>query len=272
MNFTGLHSPPVVLTIAGSDCSAGAGLQADLKTFGALGVYGLTVVAAVVAESPRSVAAVHPIDPGLVGLQFDLLLRSFPVAAIKTGLLGSREIIAELTPRLAAFPGPVVMDPVAVASAGRALAAPGYLEALQNLVKGAATLLTPNRAEAEALLGSPVDDPPDAARRLATALGCSVLLKGGHFAGPAAIDWLADAGSLTEISRPRIPGATAIHGTGCTYAAAITARLAAGAPLGQAIEGARDFLHLALERAYGWPAADGSVTKALAHDAGRVQL
>lgn len=275
MTSSGLESPPVALTIAGSDCSAGAGLQADLKTFGALGVYGLTVVAAVVAESPRTVGAVQAMEPGLAGLQFDLLLRSFPVAAIKTGLLGSAAIIAELRPRLAAFPGPIVIDPVAVASSGHSLVAPGYPEALKLLITECATLVTPNRAEAEMLLGSRVADAgaaPEAARQLATALGCAVLLKGGHFDGPEACDWLAHDGLLSAVSRPRMAGATGLHGTGCTYAAAITARLAAGDPLEEAIEKARDYLHRAAAYAYGWNTTGGSVTKALAHDAGRVQL
>lgn len=267
-------SPPVALTLAGSDCSAGAGLQADLKTFGAFGVYGLTVVTSVVAETPASVAAIDPLAPSLVSQQYDLLLQSFPVAALKTGLLGSREIVEEITPRLESFAGPVVIDPVAIASSGRPLLSADAIDALRSLIARAATLVTPNRLEAETLLRGPISssrEARDAALRLASELGCAVLLKGGHFEGPESTDWLVHDQGVEAVRRERIPEGTFLHGTGCTYSAAITAGLACGWNLPEAVEEARTFLHRACEHPLQWQAADRSVTKALAHEAARVQ-
>ena len=268
-------APPVALTLAGSDCPSGAGLQADLKTFSSLGVYGLTVVTSVVAEVPGSVAATLPLPAGLVAQQYDLLLQSFPVAALKTGLLGSAEIIEELTPRLASFTGPVILDPVAVATSGHSLVAGDYGDALRNLIAKAATLVTPNRAEAEWLLGAPIhsaDEARDAALRLAANLGCAVLLKGGHFDGAESTDWLADSSEVLAISRVRIPGGTSLHGTGCTYSAAITAELALGKGLHGAIEHARTYLHRACVHPYDWATSGCGNTKALAHERARVQI
>ncbi len=243
-----------MLTIAGSDCSGGAGLQADLKTFAALGVHGASAVTCVVAEHPGRVLRVTPLPPARVAEQIAAVFEAFPVAAIKIGMLGSREIIAAVEraigPALDAGV-PLVLDPVMAASASGALLARGALPALTRLI-ARATLVTPNRAEAAILAGRSV--PGEAALRLVALelavnlSGPHVLVKGGHGRGRQAIDWLASpSGTVQAIDAPRIPHLDP-HGTGCTYASAIAAHLAHGLPLAQAVAQGKRFMTHALQR------------------------
>ncbi len=261
--------PPVALTIAGSDCSAGAGLQADLKAFSACGVYGVTAVTALVAETPQTVARVDPQLSEIVAEQVRILTATFPIAAAKTGLLATAEIVRAVGEILEKSQFPLVVDPISVASTGDSLTGRGFEAALRNFVENRATLLTPNRGEAEKWLGRAIETTThaeDAAADLAANLGCAVLLKGGHFEGRDCVDFLAHGGKTEAISGVRVPEGD-VHGTGCTYSAAITARLAQGFDLAEAVRLARRYLHETLAAAYVWPDAgqgEGGI-KALAH-------
>ena len=247
---------PVVLTIAGSDNSGGAGLQADLKTFTTLGVYGTSAVTCVVAEHPGRVLNITPIPPERVADQIRLVLEAFPIAAIKTGLLYSAEIIAavEKTIRPALEAGiPLVIDPVMVASTGRLLLKRDALRALRKFL-ALATLITPNRDETALLAGRPIANLAaleTAARELARTLkGPHVLAKGGHLQTGQAVDLLVSPdGRVRRFSVKRIPGVDP-HGTGCTYSAAIAAGLAKGLSLPQAVALGKRFITRALRRRF----------------------
>jgi hydroxymethylpyrimidine/phosphomethylpyrimidine kinase len=248
-------SIPVALTIAGSDSSAGAGIQADLKTFSALGVYGLTTITCVVAETPGRVSKIEPVSAELVREQIEVLLRGFPVAAIKTGLLFSAEIISEIARVLRDDRSrPLVIDPVMVATSGDALLQNDAIQIYERDLFPLATLLTPNLSEAAHLLGQPVTDMAamrEAGQSLTKKYGVAVLLKGGHLSGNEAIDLLFANGNVTEFSAPFSRG-VATHGTGCTYSAAITAGLAAGLGLEEAIGRAKEFVSATIAQHYAW--------------------
>jgi len=245
---------PVVLTIAGSDSSGGAGIQADLKTFTALGVYGTSAVTCVVAEHPRRVLRITPLPPARVAEQVRAVLEAFPVAAIKTGMLGSRAIIEAvekaIAPALAAGV-PLVIDPVMTASAGGRLLARDALPALRRLI-AQATLVTPNRDEAARLVGRLIPD-ERALRAAAVELAINfarphVLAKGGHFRSREAVDWLASPrGTVMRIAARRVQGVDP-HGTGCTFSAAIAAGLAHGLSLPEAVAAGKRFLLRTLVR------------------------
>jgi hydroxymethylpyrimidine/phosphomethylpyrimidine kinase len=247
---------PVVLTIAGSDNSGGAGLQADLKTFTTLGVYGTCAVTCVVAEHPGRVLNITPIPPDRVVDQVRLVLEAFPVAAIKTGLLFSAEIIeavqVALAPALRAGV-PLVIDPVMVASTGRVLLKKNALRALRRFLTQA-DVITPNRDEAALLWGQPITNLAtleEAARDLTVQFGRPYfLVKGGHLKTGRAVDVLASpAGKLRRFEAKRIPGVDP-HGTGCTYSAAIAAGLAQGLPLAQAVALGKRFITRAIRRRF----------------------
>ena len=254
---------PVALTIAGSDSSAGAGLQADLKTFSALGVYGLTAVTCVVAEVPGEVSRIDAVDPANVRAQLELLLARFPVRAIKTGLLFSAEIV-ELVARIlerCATKIPLVIDPVMVATSGDLLLQPAAVETYRSRLFPLATLVTPNIAEAAALTGSPVrnvDEMRTAGERLQAKYGVKFLIKGGHLGGDRAIDLLFDGAAGAEFSAPFVAGVST-HGTGCTYSAAITAGLARGLSLMEAISSAKEFVRRAIDEHFAWPTSLGEI-------------
>ena len=263
---------PVALTIAGSDNSAGAGIQADLKTFTALGAYGLTAVTCVVAEVPGRVSAVMPVTPEVVREQIALLFDAFPVGAVKTGMLYSTELIETVATALAeAGVGrgagvPLVVDPVMVATSGDPLLQPDAVEAYRLRLFPMATLLTPNLDEARVLLGRPIssrDAMEGAATELARSTGASVLLKGGHLGGPEASDLLVDRGEVH-----RFEGAfyaeVSTHGTGCTFSAAITAGLAAGLGLAEAVGRAKTFVGESIRTSCRWE-RPGGPTWALNH-------
>jgi hydroxymethylpyrimidine/phosphomethylpyrimidine kinase len=246
---------PVALTIAGSDSSAGAGIQADLKTFSALGVYGLSAVTCVVAETPGCVSTMEPVSAALVRDQIDVVLRSFPVGAIKTGLLFSAEIVTAIAQVLREHRSrPVVIDPVMVATSGDPLLQDNAIEAYEQELFPLAALLTPNLGEAARLGGRAIDDLDamyQAGRMLAEKFGVPILLKGGHLSGEQAIDILFQGNNSIEFSAPFSRG-VATHGTGCTYSAAITAGLAAGLALEEAIRRAKSFVSAAIAQHHAW--------------------
>ena len=263
-------SPRVVLTIAGSDNSAGAGAQADLKTLSALGVYGVTAITCVVAEVPGKVSAIQPIGPHIVAEQIRLCLDAFPVAAIKTGLLYSREIIAAVADILAPCNLPLVVDPVMVATSGDPLLQGDAVALYRERLFPLATLITPNLDEACTLLGRPVATLAEMRRagaELATRHGTAFLLKGGHLRGDTATDLLFADGEVTEYSAPFVPGVST-HGTGCTYSAAIAAGLGKGLALTEAVAEAKRFVTAAVTHFLRWE-KDGRTTDALHHFAGR---
>ncbi|MCE0485037.1 MAG: bifunctional hydroxymethylpyrimidine kinase/phosphomethylpyrimidine kinase [Methylacidiphilales bacterium] len=247
---------PVVLTVAGSDNSGGAGLQADLKTFTTLGVYGTSAVTCVVAEHPGRVLNITPVAPERVADQVRLVLEAFPVAAVKTGMLYSAEIIAAVEKALESLfkaGTPLVIDPVMVASSGKVLLKASAIRALRRFMRRA-DLITPNRDEAALLWGKPITTPDDlrkAARALAEDLGRPhVLAKGGHLKTDQALDVLASPqGKLREFAVKRIAGVDP-HGTGCTYSAAITAGLATGLPLPEAVAQGKKFITRALRKRF----------------------
>lgn len=256
-------SRPVALTIAGSDCSTGAGLQADLKTFGALGVYGLTAVTCVVAEVPGKVSRIDGVDAASVRAQIELLLQSFPIGAIKTGLLYSAEIVetvAQVLERSAAGI-PLVVDPVMVATSGDALLESAAIESYRARLFPRATLVTPNMAEAAVLTGRPVRDLEEMRRagaELAREFRTRVLLKGGHLARGQATDLLCGGAKVAEFSAPFVAGVST-HGTGCTYSAAIAAGLARGDALEEAIARGKDFVSRAIREHFVWRSSSGEI-------------
>ena len=251
---------PVALTIAGSDCSAGAGIQADLKTFQHFHVHGLTAVTCVVSETADVVRAVHPVPVGIVIDQTSLLLDSFPVAAMKTGMLFSAAHVRALADLFESrtIP-PLVIDPVMIASTGDPLIEEDAIRLYQERLLPLARVITPNLPEAERLLDHPIPDEASmepAARALADRYGCAVLLKGGHLENNDCLDLLVDGGETHRFVSPRIP-VEGSHGTGCTLSAAVTAGLASGLPLPDAVSRAKDFLNRALRRSYRLPGQPG---------------
>ncbi len=255
-------SQAVALTIAGSDCSAGAGLQADLKTFGALGVFGLTAVTCVVAEVPGKVSRIDGVDPQNVRQQIELCLAHFPVGAIKTGLLYSPEAVEVVADVLEKFPRlPLVVDPVMIATGGDALLQPAAVETYRARLFPRATLVTPNMAEAAALTGRPVSNLEEmrvAGEQLAREFGTRFLVKGGHLQGGSATDLLFGGTAVAEFSAPFVEGVST-HGTGCTYSAAIAARLALGDELEEAIARAKEFVSRAIGGHFAWPGSLGEI-------------
>jgi hydroxymethylpyrimidine/phosphomethylpyrimidine kinase len=239
---------PVVLSIAGSDPSGGAGIQADLKTFAAFDVYGAAVVTALTAQNTREVRGTHLVPGSFVTAQLAAVLDDLTVAAIKTGMLADADSVLAVTTALARLPGvPVVVDPVLVSTSGHALASAQALEALRRELLPRATVITPNLSEAEALTGAPVRTRAEmhTAARTLVALGArAALVKGGHLDG-SAYDVLCDAGTMTAFDAPRVT-VSGTHGTGCTLSAAIAAGLARGDALAAAVGRAKRYVTRAL--------------------------
>jgi hydroxymethylpyrimidine/phosphomethylpyrimidine kinase len=245
------RTTPIALTVAGSDSSGGAGIQADLKTFAALGVYGASVITALTAQSTQGVTGIETVSPGFVVAQLDAVLGDLDVGAIKTGMLANAPIVAAVARRLGPRPPcPLVVDPVMVATSGDVLLAPDAIEAVRRELVPLATLLTPNLPEAATLLGggqASNEEEIAAQARALHRLGCgAVLVKGGHSHGAEAVDYLYDGASLHRFAGPRID-TPHTHGTGCTLSAAIAAWLAFGAPLADAVARAKAFVSSALE-------------------------
>src|SRR6266481_6338547 len=264
---------PVALTVAGSDCSSGAGVQADLKTFTALGVYGLTAVTCIVAEVPGKVSRIEPVTARMVREQLEVLLKNFRVGAIKTGLLCSAEIVCAVAQTIqhgekkTARSIPFVIDPVMITTSGDNLLESEAVEAYKNKLFPLATLITPNLDEAALLLETTIIDRKQmesAARALAKKYRASILLKGGHLRGDNAIDLLFHQGELTEFSAPFVRGVET-HGTGCTYSAAITAGLASGFSLEEAIRRAKKFVTESIAQHFRWRRNSRRTIQALNH-------
>jgi len=261
-------SAPVALTIAGSDNSAGAGIQADLKTFSACGVYGLTAVTCVVSEIPGKVEMVHAVTPALLRSQIRILFEAYPITAVKTGMLYSRALLRvvseELADRLGMFH--LVVDPVMVASSGDPLLNKDAVRAYEEELLPLADVITPNLDEAAVLLGRKIKTRRalgPAAEELRDKYGAAVLLKGGHLRGREAVDVLCDRRGTREFTLRRLPGCET-HGSGCTLSAALAAGLARGQSLPAAVEGAKKFLHRAIARPFVWRRRK-MTTRALRH-------
>jgi hydroxymethylpyrimidine/phosphomethylpyrimidine kinase len=289
----------IALTIAGSDSGGGAGIQADLKTFAALGVYAASAITALTVQNTRGVSAIHLPPPEIVAAQIEAVLADFDVAAIKIGMLGSAEIVEavarclraawKLTPpltqplpasgersarrpssplpargeRLGEGPGDwpqastdlkhpfLIYDPVMVASSGDALASAGFVDAVKARLLPLVDCLTPNLAEAAALIGAPVaEDETEMARQGAALLALgprAVLMKGGHLAAAEAIDLLVTTDGVRRFVAPRVASRN-LHGTGCTLSSAIAAQVVLGASLPEAVAAAKEFVRLAIER------------------------
>jgi hydroxymethylpyrimidine/phosphomethylpyrimidine kinase len=262
---------PVALTIAGSDSSAGAGIQADLKTFSAFGVYGLTALTCVVAETPGKVSRIDPISPETVREQIEILMTGFPVAAVKTGLLCSSEIVSVVTRVIRDWKEqvPLVVDPVMIATSGDALLPSEAVARYEKELFPLATLLTPNLDEAATLLGRKIETRgtmEEAVRTLGTKYGVATLLKGGHLTGDVAIDLLFQDGKITEFAAPFVRGVVT-HGTGCTYSAAITAGLAMGQSLETSISRAKEYATRTIREHFEWITKSGDRIQALNHGA-----
>ncbi len=261
-------TPPRILTIAGSDSGGGAGIQADLKTFTALGCYGMSVITSITAQNTVEVRAVEPVSPEMVGAQIDAVFDDIGVDAVKIGMLGSGAVVAVVAERLSARPPlPMVLDPVMVAKSGDSLLADDAISALIELLFPRATLVTPNLPEASRLVGhavSAVAERQAAAREL-VALGASAaLVKGGHGVSAAKgaavgdcaeivpedplVDWLFDGRQMHRYVHPRIQ-TQSDHGTGCTLSAAIAAELGSGVALVPAVQAGLSFLQRALRHA-----------------------
>ena len=238
---------PIALTIAGSDPSGGAGIQADLKTFHQLGVYGQAAITLITVQNSVRLSRVEVLPADLVAEQIAAVVEDCPPAAAKTGALGSAAVVEAIACLAATFRFPLVVDPVMVSKHGRALLPPEAVEILVARLLPAAALLTPNLVEAEALTGLTIDTPAGmraAARRLHERGARAVLVKGGHLEGDA-VDVLFDGSCFHEFTAPRI-ATRHTHGTGCTYSAAIAAGLALGLPLADAIARAKQFISQAI--------------------------
>jgi hydroxymethylpyrimidine/phosphomethylpyrimidine kinase len=255
--------PPVAITIAGSDSSGGAGIQADLKTFSHFGVYGQTVVTSVVAEAPGKVASIQSVDLDVVRDQLTLSLTYFPVSAVKTGMLYSRAIIDLVGDVLESVqPRPaLVIDPVMVASSGDRLLQPEAINQYASRLFPMAAVITPNLDEARVLSREKIESLDQMhifAKALSEKYGVPVLLKGGHLVGNLATDVLADQRGTQEFSAPFEKGIIT-HGTGCTYSAAITAGLATGRLLDDAVKAAKEYVTECIRRSFRWETSKGEV-------------
>jgi hydroxymethylpyrimidine/phosphomethylpyrimidine kinase len=276
-------APPVVLTVAGSDNSCGAGAQADLKTIHALGGYAQTAITCCVAEVPGRVEAIRSLPPDFVAAQIRLSLAAFPVRAVKTGMLHSRAIITAVADALAPIAAgpdggggrrgsarrsdrvPVVVDPVMVASSGDPLLEPAAVRAYTDRLFPLATIVTPNLDELRILSGLPCRDlagMEEAGVMLVERHGCAWLLKGGHLRGRTATDILATPRGCERFAAPFRRGVDA-HGTGCTFSAAIATGLAQGLELRDAVAAAKRFITAAVHGSLRW-----GDTRALHHGAG----
>jgi hydroxymethylpyrimidine/phosphomethylpyrimidine kinase len=257
---------PIALTIAGSDPGGGAGIQADLKTFHQLGVYGTTAITLITIQNTTGMSLVHTVDPAIVGGQIDAVLGDLPPLAAKTGALGTAAIIEAVAARKVGTPDlPLVIDPVMIGKHGAALIDTHARTALRELLIPRAAIVTPNLPEAAELASIPVhntDQMKEAALRIAKLGARAVLIKGGHLEGPGfeeeTVDVLLYEGIFTEFRGARIH-TRHTHGTGCTYSAAITAFLARGFPVPEAVARAKRFIAEAIRTNPGLGAGAGPV-------------
>lgn len=255
------RSPPVAATIAGSDSGGGAGIQADLKTMAAHGVFGTSIVTAVTAQNTCGVDGSYPLDPEEVQAQYNAVVGDFDVRAIKTGMLATAPIVETVTASVRSFEGPVVVDPVMIAATGDRLLSEAAEDAYGALI-AESTLVTPNADEAAALTGTNIETTADAAaagRALVDRGADATLVKGGHIAGETVVDTLvrreADGVAVDRFEHERVD-TDATHGSGCTLSSAIAARLARGDDLDSAVEASVAFMSRAVR--YGVDVGGGS--------------
>jgi len=261
-----MFKPQVVLTIAGSDCSSGAGIQADLKAFSYFGTHGLTAITCVVAETPNQVISIHPIPLAILQDQIRILLETYQITAIKTGMLYSKSHIVAITELLQQQHIPIIVDPVMVASSGAHLLKDDAVDAYISRLLPIAQLVTPNLAEASVLLNqeiSQVDQLEGAAQEISSIYNISCLVKGGHLpAENNRVDVLCHEGKAYHYSAPTI-GIESSHGTGCTLSAAITANIARGLSIPHAVQVAKDWVHSAISESFSFKSAGGEPVQAL---------
>jgi hydroxymethylpyrimidine/phosphomethylpyrimidine kinase len=244
---------PIALTIAGSDSSGGAGIQADLKTFAAFGVYGASAIAALTAQNTRGVSGIHPVPPAFVTAQIDTVFDDLDVKAVKIGMLAELAIIEAVASALTRWkPRHIVLDPVMVATSGDRLLSADAVASLRDRLIPLASLITPNLPEAAALLEEAVASDEAAianqGKRLLAMGAQAVLIKGGHGQGAESIDYLFTGGAILALPALRI-ATTNTHGTGCSLSSAIAAGLAKGETLEQAVRGAKTWITAAIAAA-----------------------
>ncbi len=259
-NSKGAALGPTALSIAGSDSGGGAGVQADLKTFSALGVYGASVITALTAQNTRTVTRVEPASTAMIAAQIDAVFDDLGIHAVKLGMLGGPDAIATVARGLGSRPQPIVLDPVMVAKSGDRLLPQDGLDALRHQLLPRATVLTPNLPEAADLLGcAPAQDAAEMTRQGHALRGMgpqAVLMKGGHGSGRTCVDLLITADGVLRLTAPRLATRNT-HGTGCTLSAAIAAGLARGMELQQAATRAHGYLQGAIAAADGLDVGSG---------------
>ncbi|MCA1366859.1 bifunctional hydroxymethylpyrimidine kinase/phosphomethylpyrimidine kinase [Bradyrhizobium sp. BRP14] len=258
--FPSVSKTPIALTIAGSDSGGGAGIQADLKTFSALGVYGASVVTAITAQNTKGVSAVEDVSPNVVAAQIDAVFSDLDVGAVKIGMVSRQETITTIANGLRRFDKRAVVDPVMVATSGDRLLRPDAVTALMEELLPLALVATPNLPEAALMTGRSVaEDETEMARQAEAIMSAgahAVLIKGGHRKNGEATDLFFDGEAVVRLSAPRI-NTRNDHGTGCTLSAAIAAGLALGRPLGEAVTIAKAYLHAALSAGDGLKVGEG---------------
>ena len=241
---------PIAVTIAGSDSSGGAGIQADLKTFSALGVYGASVITALTAQNTRAVTGIHDVPADFITAQIDAVFSDLAVGAVKIGMLSQAATIEAVAAGLTRHAAKnIVLDPVMIAAAGDRLLAAEAVAVLRRVLIPRATLITPNLPEAAALLDTPEaktePEMKDQAQRLLQLGAAAVLIKGGHAKGAESVDFLVEGTSVARLAADRIPTVNT-HGTGCTLSSAIAAGLAKGLPLAEAVRQAKAYVTAAI--------------------------
>lgn len=247
------RSIPVALTIAGSDSGGGAGIQADLKTFTAMGVFGTSAITCITAQNPDAVTGIETVSPKLIAAQIKAVTTGFPVGATKTGMLFSSAVIRAVARILKTVEsGPLIVDPVMIATSGARLLKQDAMEALFREILPLATVITPNLHETEILAGCRITSLKSlqkATRIISKRFGTACLAKGGHLSGRDVVDVLCQDNELTLYTAPRVRLKGTTHGTGCTFSAALTAALAMGVDLHEAVAMAKHFVTRALQQA-----------------------
>jgi hydroxymethylpyrimidine/phosphomethylpyrimidine kinase len=244
---------PIALTIAGSDSGGGAGIQADLKTFSALGVYGASVITALTAQNTKGVSAIHDVPADFIAAQIDAVFSDLAIVAVKIGMVSQRAAIEAIAAGLERWrQSAVVLDPVMIAASGDRLLAPDAVDVLKRVLIPRALVITPNLPEAAALLDAPIAETETEMRaqgeRLLALGPKAVLVKGGHAEGAESVDFLIEPSAVTRLAADRIATLNT-HGTGCTLSSAIAAGLAKGLSLAEAVRAAKTYLTDALAAA-----------------------
>ena len=257
-------APPRVLTVAGSDSGGDAGIQADLKTMLALGVHGMSVIAAVTAQNSLGIQGYWELDPAAVRAQVESVVGDIGVDAVKTGMLASPALVSTVADALADVTAPIIVDPVSVSKHGDLLLAPEAVATLRDTLIPLVTLVTPNLPEVAQLTGVTAETEADLPRAAVAMLGLGptwVLIKGGHLGGsasPESVDLLTDGTTATLLRAPRLDN-THTHGTGCTLASAIASYLSLGYDMPAAVQAAKDYVTGAIENGFALGAGIGPV-------------